>query len=173
MTETAYIGLGSNLGDRIAYIEAAVAELEQAAGIRVLSASSLYETPPVGYLDQPHFLNAVVSVETDLSPPELLQTLRRIEDAHGRQRSIRWGPRTLDLDLLVCGDRVVRTTALTLPHPHLTDRCFVLVPLCEVAAALRHPVSGSPMSEYERQLGCDGQIELAGSLRRSPARTTT
>ncbi len=164
MTETAYIGLGSNLGDRVAYLEAAVAELENLAGVSVLSSSSVYETPPAGFLDQPHFLNAVVAVETELSPHELLQALRLIEDGHRRQRSIRWGPRTLDLDLLACGDRVVRTTDLTLPHPHLTERCFVLAPLCEIAPDLKHSVSGRPMSEYERQLECRGQVALAGSL---------
>ena len=168
MPEIAYVGLGSNQGDRCAYLESGVRQLESDPGVRIVATSSVYETPPVGYLPQPHFLNAVAAIETELAPAQLLRILRIVEDGHGRQRQIRWGPRTLDLDLLIHGNEIIETEELTVPHPHLTARCFVLVPLCEIAPHLRHPVSGRALQEYESELSCSREVVAAGRLQQPP-----
>lgn len=131
MTAKAFIGLGSNLGDREAYLRGALAGLAQQSG-KILAYSGLYETEPVGYRHQPRFLNAVVCIETDLPPEDLLDVLLEIERTFGRERAIRWGPRTLDLDLLLYGERTVRTERLTVPHPRMFERSFVLMPLLEL-----------------------------------------
>ncbi|MBS7458711.1 2-amino-4-hydroxy-6-hydroxymethyldihydropteridine diphosphokinase [Coralloluteibacterium stylophorae] len=141
----AFIGLGGNLGDVAATFEAALARLEARPGCRVALRSRNYRTPPWGEPGQPDFLNAVAALETLLAPAALLDALLEIERAHGRDRSRevpRWGPRTLDLDLLVHGDVVCDTPALTLPHPRLHERAFVLVPLAEIAPDLDVPGYG-------------------------------
>lgn len=135
--ETAYIGLGANLGEREAMLREAVRRLESLG--RVTAVSSLYETAPVGFLDQPMFLNAVVALETTLEPGPMVQRLLEIEKALGRTRTFRNAPRTLDLDLLLLGDLVLGTPNVTLPHPRLHDRAFVLAPLAEIAPAAMHP----------------------------------
>jgi 2-amino-4-hydroxy-6-hydroxymethyldihydropteridine diphosphokinase len=124
----AYIGLGANLGDREATIRAAVAALPG-----VVAVSRLRETDPVGVTDQPRFLNGVVALETDLSARELLDRLLEIERELGRERRERWGPRTIDLDLLVYGEETVDEAGLTVPHPRLHERRFALEPLAELA----------------------------------------
>lgn len=129
---TAYIGLGSNLGDRLGYLQAAVLRLHAHEGIRVARCSSVYETAPVGFTDQPPFLNMAIEVETTLPPLELLGVMLEAERALGRVRTVRWGPRTIDLDLLVYGDVAMRTGRLELPHPRMAERAFVLVPLLEL-----------------------------------------
>jgi 2-amino-4-hydroxy-6-hydroxymethyldihydropteridine diphosphokinase len=133
----AYVGLGANLGDREATIRAAVAELPGVLGV-----SSLRETDPVGVTDQPRFLNGVVALETALPPRELLEVLLAVERRLGRERKERWGPRTIDLDLLLYGDEVIAEDGLTVPHPHLHERRFVLEPLAEVAPKLVVPGLG-------------------------------
>lgn len=139
---TAYIALGSNLGDREATLRSAVAALQQLGSVDAVS--PFYETAPVGMLEQPDFLNAVIELRTALAPNELMTALLVIEQQHGRDRSasVPKGPRTLDLDLLSYGDVVMETPMLTLPHPSLAERRFVLEPLMEVAPQWRHPVSG-------------------------------
>lgn len=132
----AYIGLGSNLDDPWAQLDRAVAALAQTPGINVRQTSSIYRTAPWGDTDQPAFLNAVVHIDTSLGPMQLLTELRRIEAAAGRRRVRRWGPRTLDLDLLVFADTVCDTAELQLPHPRMHTRAFVLVPLAELAPGL-------------------------------------
>ncbi len=141
-----YIGLGSNLGDRRAFLESGLRQLAQTSGCTYLLASSLYETAPVGPVKQPAFLNAAAHFSVDLSPQEILTRLMAIESAHGRQREIHWGPRTLDPDLLLYGDWLIDTPALQVPHPHLTQRAFVLDPLLEIAPALKHPQTGQPLT---------------------------
>ena len=143
----AYIALGSNLGNRAQTLSFAIDRLGRLG--TVTARSSFYETEPVGFRDQPPFLNAVVAVETDLEPFDLLRGLLAIEREFGRDRnhSVLNGPRTLDLDLLVMGDCVVASTELTLPHPALARRRFVLVPLAEIAPLLRHPVLKQTMAE--------------------------
>jgi 2-amino-4-hydroxy-6-hydroxymethyldihydropteridine diphosphokinase len=130
----AYIGLGANLGDREATLRSAVAALEEAHGVEVVAVSSLREKEPVGPVrDQPPFLNGAAAVETSLSARELLDVLLRVEAEHGRTREgAQGGPRTLDLDLLVYGDESVSEPGLTIPHPRLHERDFVLEPLAEL-----------------------------------------
>ena len=133
----AYVGLGANLGDREGTIRAAVAELPG-----VVAVSTLRETDPVGITDQPRFLNGVAALETRLAPRELLDVLLAVERLLGRERGQRWGPRTIDLDLLLYGDDVIDEAGLTIPHPRLHERRFVLEPLAELAPELVIPGRG-------------------------------
>jgi 2-amino-4-hydroxy-6-hydroxymethyldihydropteridine diphosphokinase len=141
--ETVYISLGSNVGDRVAHLEAAIAALTRVG--EVTRTSSFYETEPVEFTQQPWFLNAVVELRTGLSPEALMQELLAIERGLGRERpepgTVRVkGPRTLDLDIVFFGDRVLEAPGLTLPHPAMQQRRFVLEPLAEIAPAALHPV---------------------------------
>ncbi|NQX70508.1 2-amino-4-hydroxy-6-hydroxymethyldihydropteridine diphosphokinase [Paenibacillus alba] len=129
---TAYVALGSNINDREHYLQNAIAALDQEAGITVTGLSSIYETEPVGYVDQSAFLNMVIQLRTNLSAEALLFTLLGIENRLGRTRDLRWGPRTIDLDLLLYGDEQLTTPDLIIPHPRMHERAFVLVPLTEV-----------------------------------------
>lgn len=139
----AFVGLGANLGDPVAQVRAALRDLDAIDATRLVRASSLYRSAPWGGVEQPAFINAVAEVETRLAPRELLDALLAIEQRHGRIRDgNRWGPRTLDLDLLVHGDRRIDEHGLLLPHPHLAERAFVLVPLAEIAPDLRVPGVG-------------------------------
>ena len=147
----AYIGLGSNLGDREANVRSAVAHLDSWDGVRVVALSSLYETEPVGPV-QPDYINAVCAVRTALSARQLLNALLTIEARHGRKRSIRWGPRTLDLDLLLYGDAVINERDLVVPHPHMHKRRFVLESLCEIAPDVVHPVFGLTVRQLKERL---------------------
>jgi 2-amino-4-hydroxy-6-hydroxymethyldihydropteridine diphosphokinase len=133
MKVTATIGLGANLNDPAAQVEYALAELDRLPATRLIARSSLYASAPVGYVDQPDFINAVAQVETSLAPRALLAALLDIEHRHGRERSFRNAPRTLDLDLLLYGDAHFHEEGLTLPHPRMHERAFVLVPLLEIA----------------------------------------
>lgn len=132
MAEAA-LGLGSNLGDRKAHLAGAVRALKTWDGIQITAISSLWETPPWGLEDQPHFLNACVLIETSLSPMQVLEACLAIERAHGRERSLRWGPRTLDMDVLYYDDVETAEERLILPHPRMLLRSFVLAPLAEIA----------------------------------------
>lgn len=140
---TAYIALGANLGDPLATLNEALAALDAVIGVRVAARSSLYRTAPVGFDGQPDFINAVAAVATTLAPEVLLATLLGIENDFGRIRREKDGPRSLDLDLLLYGDRVMASPTLTLPHPRLHLRAFVLVPLAEIAPDLKLPGRGS------------------------------
>jgi 2-amino-4-hydroxy-6-hydroxymethyldihydropteridine diphosphokinase len=137
----AYVGLGSNLGDRDTTIRRAVDLLGGRPGIEVVAVSTLRETDPVGYEDQPRFLNGAVALEVDLTPRGLLGELLAVERELGRDRSqeARWGPRTIDLDLLLYGDETVDEPGLTVPHPRLAERLFVLEPLYELEPGLTLP----------------------------------
>jgi 2-amino-4-hydroxy-6-hydroxymethyldihydropteridine diphosphokinase len=154
----AYIGLGANLGDRLATLRTAVQRLRTFG--RVTAVSSLYETEPVGYQEQPRFLNAVVALETALPPADLLRALLGIERDLGRTRSFPNAPRTLDLDLLLVEDVILDTLELTLPHPRLPERAFVLVPLAEIAPELVHPGSSQTSRELLRALPDRGGVGL-------------
>ena len=145
-----YLGLGSNLGDREAILSNGIDSL--ARKVVIEQVSSLYETEPVGYADQPWFLNAVIRGDTELNPEELLDFVKDIERDLGRKPSFRYGPRSMDIDILLYGDRVVETSKLTIPHPRLTERAFVLVPLAEVAPDLVHPVNNNTVSELLAKL---------------------
>lgn len=144
MTVTAYIGLGSNLGDPAGRIRGALADLASLPRTHVLQASSFYRSPPLGPSDQPDYVNAVAALDTGLAPAALLDALQALEAKHGRVRDgRRWGPRTLDLDLLLYGDTQLATPRLTVPHPGLPQRAFVLYPLAEIAPDLQVPGLGS------------------------------
>jgi 2-amino-4-hydroxy-6-hydroxymethyldihydropteridine diphosphokinase len=158
---TAYIGLGSNLGDRMATLRAAVQRLETLG--RITAASSLYETEPVGYLAQPSFLNAVVALDTALAPTDLMDALLGIERDLGRTRSFPNAPRTLDLDLLIVDGLILDTPELTLPHPRLHERAFVLVPLVEIAPQLVLPGSGKGIQEFLQALPDLGGVDISAA----------
>ena len=164
----AYIALGSNLGDRADTLSSAVSHMSNLG--RVVAQSSLYETEPVGYHHQPAFLNAVVALETQLEPLPLLRGLLAIERQLGRDRSRGplKGPRTLDLDLLLMGDWIVADEELSLPHPALAERRFVLVPLAEIAPELRHPQNNQTMAELLALLPDEGENRVS-AVRRVPA----
>ncbi|RPI45279.1 MAG: 2-amino-4-hydroxy-6-hydroxymethyldihydropteridine diphosphokinase [Betaproteobacteria bacterium] len=139
----AYIGLGSNLDDPAAQIRAALQALDCIAGTRVVRSSSLYRTKPVGYADQPDFVNAVARVATGLAARALLDELLALERVRGRTRAISNGPRTLDLDLLLFDEQSISEPGLTVPHPRMHERAFVLVPLFEIAPELTVPGRGA------------------------------
>jgi 2-amino-4-hydroxy-6-hydroxymethyldihydropteridine diphosphokinase len=148
----AYVGLGANLGDREATLERAVELLEQRPGVEVVAVSSFRETDPVGYLDQPRFLNGAVAIETSLAPADLLDELLAVEQELGRVREgPRYGPRTVDLDLLLVDGLVLDEPGLTVPHPRLHERAFALEPLAELDPALVVPGRG-PVSQLLQQL---------------------
>lgn len=136
MSTLAHLGLGSNLGDRLGYLQGAVDGLMAEPGVTVRAVSSVYETSPVGGPDQDDYLNAVVAIDTDLSARALLELGQRLERAARRTRTERWGPRTLDVDVLLVGAETVDEPDLTVPHPRLWERGFVVVPLHEVAPEL-------------------------------------
>ena len=148
----AYVGLGGNLGEVVATLRAATEALACLPATRLLRASRLYRTPAWGLEQQPDFINGVVALETRLAPRELLDALLRIEREFGRERDggPRWGPRTLDLDLLLHGDAVIEQHGLRLPHPHLHERAFALVPLIEIAADILIPGQGSARDALSR-----------------------
>ncbi len=144
----AYVGLGSNLGDREATLRKAVRLLARLDGVEVVAASSFHETEPVGGPPgQPRFLNAAAWLRVELGPEELLDRLLDLEARLGRVRRERWGPRTLDLDLLLYDDQTIMSDRLTVPHPRMHERRFVLAPLAEIAPEARHPTLGLTVEE--------------------------
>ncbi len=154
MMATFYLGLGTNLGDRRANLKSAIAALAPSAN--PLRASSIYETEPWGYLDQPAFLNQVLEAETPLPPAGLLAALKRLEASLGRQATFRYGPRLIDLDILLYDRLVLNQPDLVIPHPQLAQRAFILVPLAELAPDLVHPVLGVSMAELRDKLDLSG-----------------
>jgi len=157
---TAFIALGGNLDDPAAQVRHGIDELAALPHTRLQRASALYRSTPVGYRDQPDFINAVAQVATQLVPRELLEALLAIEHRHGRVRGVPNGPRTLDLDLLLYGDRSVREPGLVVPHPRMHERAFVMAPLAEIAPHAR--VSGrGTVAELLARLGTGGVTRLA------------
>lgn len=151
---TIYLGFGTNLGDRMANLRAALEALPP--GVRVTSRSQIYETPAWGYEDQAPFLNMVVAGETQLPPVELLARLKQLESALGRKPTFHWGPRIIDIDILFYDDLVLDTPELSIPHPRLQDRGFVLVPLAELAPEVKHPVLGKTVRELLAEVEATG-----------------
>ncbi|MEQ8464020.1 2-amino-4-hydroxy-6-hydroxymethyldihydropteridine diphosphokinase [Coleofasciculus sp. E1-EBD-02] len=149
------IALGSNLGDSRAILEAAIVMLAKTPGITVTSQSSWYRTAPIGP-PQPDYLNGCVILEVQLTPHDLLQTLLSIEKQFGRERRERWGPRTLDLDILLFDNLIIDTPTLQIPHPRMTERAFVLVPLAEIAPDWIEPKSGCAIAQLVQRVDCSG-----------------
>jgi 2-amino-4-hydroxy-6-hydroxymethyldihydropteridine diphosphokinase len=141
-----YLGLGSNVGDSEALLQAALDELN-GPGLKLLKASSLYETEPIGLRDQPWFLNMAAEFETELFPKQLLHRIAAVEKSLGRKRTVRNGPRTIDIDILLYGNAVVNTEELEIPHPRYRERRFTLAPLAELNPGLRDPVTHTSMAE--------------------------
>jgi 2-amino-4-hydroxy-6-hydroxymethyldihydropteridine diphosphokinase len=161
MPVIAYIGLGANIGDKEATCRKAVDMLRRAG--RVLRVSSFYRTEPVGYKDQEDFINAVVELETSLSPHALLANCHVLEDELGRNRLVRWGPRTIDFDILLYGEEVIESDDLTIPHPLLAERGFVLIPLSEIAPEAIHPVLHKSASKLMRELKDKHRVVRCGA----------
>ena len=156
----AYIGLGSNLNDKMANLNKAMELIEQDSKVNVLKRSSVYQTEPVGIKDQPLFLNMVMEVETEFSPIDLLNFLQDIEKQMGRKKEKKWGPRNIDLDLLLYEDQIINSAELTLPHAQMHQRKFVLIPLAEIAKEKIHPLKKQTISDLLEDLKEDSQVEL-------------
>jgi 2-amino-4-hydroxy-6-hydroxymethyldihydropteridine diphosphokinase len=161
-TKTAYIGLGSNLGNRQDNLQMALSKLAEMPTIKVTQVSSLYETAPVGVPDQPDFLNAVAALETALPAVKLLDVFLHLENQLGRVRTFRWGPRVIDMDLLLYGDEQIALPSLTIPHPRLRERAFVLVPLAEIAPELVLPGDTKTVKELASYFCGNGNIRRRG-----------
>lgn len=152
MENIAYLSIGSNIGNRLATFHEALRLLDSNKLVKVVDSSSLYETDPVGYTDQDCFLNAVIKVFTSLSPEELLQTCLNIETKLGRKREIRWGPRTLDLDILLYNQENIETESLSVPHPRMQERAFVIVPLLELDPDIKLPNVNASLNDILNQI---------------------
>lgn len=151
---TIYLGLGTNLGDRAANLQAAVVGL--AENLRVTAISPIYETAPWGITDQPDFLNMCLTAETELPPHELLALLKKLEKEIGRVPGERWGPRLIDIDLLFYAHQIIETEKLNIPHPELPERAFVLHPLADIAPNFVHPVLGETIAVLAAKVDSEG-----------------
>lgn len=160
LSNTTYIGLGSNLGDSVSQLVSAICAMQELPATQVIKTSSFYQSMPMGPPDQPVYINAVAKLTTSLCPHELLARLQKIENSHGRERvGERWGPRTLDLDILLFGNEVVKTEDLVIPHYGMAEREFVLVPLFEITPNMIMP-DGLPLSVWVSRCTLDGLKRL-------------
>ena len=153
----AFVAIGSNIGEKLQNCLKAIRLLDSVKGCRVLKKSSFYKTEPVGYKEQDWFINCAVLIETELNPYELLDRLQEIEVLMGRKKSFKWGPRVIDLDLLLYEDMVINGKRLTIPHPLMHKRRFVLVPVSELEPDLIHPVLNRSVTDILRDISEDGQ----------------
>lgn len=159
MGHIAYIGIGSNIGDKLRNCERAISEILRLDRHKLLAKSSLFRTQPIGYTSQDWFVNGVIKIETDLEAHELLRTLKTIESQLGRAKTLRWGPRTMDLDVLFFDDIEIRTEELQIPHPLIQNRQFVLVPLAEIDRELVHPILKKTIQQLLSDLKEDQRVE--------------
>lgn len=148
--QTIYLGLGTNLGDRTANLQAAISRL--AEELEITAVSPIYQTPPWGVTDQPDFLNLCLKAETDLPPAKLLTFVKNLETKLGRQPGKRWGPRLIDIDILFYADQIIETENMIIPHPRLAERAFVLRPLAEIAPDFVHPVFGETVMALSKRV---------------------
>jgi 2-amino-4-hydroxy-6-hydroxymethyldihydropteridine diphosphokinase len=155
----AYIGIGSNIGNKVRHCEKAIAEILKANRHKLLAQSSLFKTQPIGYTSQDWFVNGVIKIETELEPLDLLRTLKAIESRMGRDRTVRWGPRVIDLDILFFDEEEITTEEVQIPHPSLHERQFVLIPLAEIDRNLIHPVLKKTVRELLEALKEDQGVE--------------
>lgn len=160
----AYLGLGSNIGDRIGYIQQATQMLGEFEGVEVIKTSSFYETEPYGFKEQSWFMNAVMEVEVKITPVELLRICQNVEQNLGRERtSNKWGPRVIDIDILLYDDKVLDDELLKVPHPATYDRAYCLVPMLEIAKYLEHPVLKKTISDIHKQVENPEEVYLYGT----------
>ena len=159
MAHIAYIGIGSNLGDKVYQCEKAISEILRADRHKLLAKSSLFKTKPFGYTSQDWFINGVIKIETDLEPLELLQVLKDIESRLGREKTFRWGPRAIDLDILLFDEEEIEMEGLQIPHPRLQERQFVLIPLAEIDPEVIHPVLKKTIRELLENIKEDQGVE--------------
>jgi len=155
MMNKAYIALGSNIPPRFNYLKQAIEAIHELDQVSVINQSAIYETEPVGYKDQNKFLNQVIEVNTSQTALELLELCQSIEDRLGRKRNVRWGPRTIDLDILLYEQEIIEMDQLLVPHPRMTQRAFVLIPLMELAPNLILPIINKTVSEQLESLSND------------------
>jgi 2-amino-4-hydroxy-6-hydroxymethyldihydropteridine diphosphokinase len=160
MTRRVYLSLGSNLGNRDAHLRAALHALE--GSITVRQVSSLFLTDPVGVTQQPEFGNLAVEAETDLEPLELLRAVKQVEQEVGRKPTFRWGPRVVDIDILLYDDLALETPELTIPHPEMTRRAFVLLPLAQIAPDVEHPVEHRTIADLAAPFEGSPEVRRAG-----------
>lgn len=167
-SNTVYLGLGSNLGDRPANLRRAVEAIGELAATEVVSVSSLYETEPRMYAKQPDFLNACASIRTRLEPRKLLEELLAIEQAMGRTRRVDNGPRTLDVDILLYGQLIIDQPGLQIPHPGVAERAFVLVPLAQIASEVAHPSLDETIGELLEACPDRGWVRQSSGKKLTP-----
>lgn len=160
MTNIAYLSIGTNMGDRFAHLQDAIKALAANESIQILHISSIYETEPVGYVDQAHFLNIVIKLQTTLSPKGLLHVCLNIEQKLGRIRKVRWGPRVIDLDILLYNKDNIQTDELIIPHPRMHERAFVLIPLLEIDEHVQLPSRNTPLLQLLKKIPDRKEVRL-------------
>ena len=165
MRHIAYIGIGSNVGDKAGQCERGISEILKLDRHRLLARSSLYKTQPIGYSEQDWFINLVIKIETEMDAPALFWSLKEIESRLGRVKTLRWGPRSIDLDILFFNDYQIQTDELTVPHPLIQDRQFVLIPLAEIDPDFTHPVLKETIQQLLERFKEDQGVERVPDTR--------
>ncbi len=158
MPDNIFLGFGSNIGDKKGNIEKAYSELKR-AGIKFIKTSRFYQTKPYGVEKQPEFLNSVAQISTELGPFRLLELVKLIEKKIGREKTFRWGPRIIDIDILFYGDIIIKSKILNIPHIDVCNRCFVLVPMCEIACDFTHPEKKISIKKILTNLDCKEKVK--------------